>query len=128
MTRSESLAAFYGLDDVLRSIEQVITAGITPRPYHVVLVSDHGQSQGATFLQRYGVSLEGLILGYFDGDATVTAATGEVEAWGPVNLLIGQLSGQASVSGRLTKRAIADRDQEAPVGPSGVTDGHHRPR
>ena len=121
VTRSESLAAFYGLDDMLRSIEQVITAGITPRPYHVVLVSDHGQSQGATFLQRYGVSLEGLILGYFDGDATVTAATGEVEAWGPVNLLIGQLSGQASVSGRLTKRAIADRDQAAPVGPSGVT-------
>ena len=26
------------------------TAGITPRPYHLVLVSDHGQSQGATFL------------------------------------------------------------------------------
>ena len=122
VTRSESLAAFYGLDDVLRSIEQVIDAGITPRPYHVVLVSDHGQSQGATFLQRYGVSLEGLILDYFKGSATVTAATGEVEAWGPVNMLIGQLSGQDSVSGRLTKRAISDRDPEAPVGPSGVTE------
>ncbi len=121
VTRSESLAAFYGLDDVLRSIEQVIAAGITPRPYQVVLVSDHGQSQGATFLQRYGVSLENLILGYFDGDATVTAATGEVEAWGPVNMLVGQLSGQDSVSGRITKRAIADRDAEAPVGPSGIT-------
>ena len=71
VTRSESLAAIYGLDDVLGSIEQVISAGITPRPYHVVLVSDHGQSQGATFLQRYGVSLEKLILAYFDGDATV---------------------------------------------------------
>lgn len=122
VTRSESLAAFYGLDDVLRSIEQVIDAGITPRPYHVVLVSDHGQSQGATFLQRYGVSLEGLILDYFKGSATVTAATGEVEAWGPVNMLVGQLSGQDSVSGRLTKRAIADRDQDAPLGPSGVTE------
>ena len=122
VTRSESLAAFYGLDDVLRSIEQVIEAGITPRPYHVVLVSDHGQSQGATFLQRYGVSLEGLILDYFKGSATVTAATGEVEAWGPVNMLVGQLSGQDSVSGRLTKRAIADRDQDAPLGPSGVTE------
>ena len=121
VTRSESLAAFYGLDDVLRSIEQVIAAGITPRPYQVVLVSDHGQSQGATFLQRYGVSLENLILGYFDGDATVTAATGEVEAWGPVNMLVGQLSGQDSVSGRIAKRAIADRDAEAPVGPSGIT-------
>ncbi len=122
VTRSESLAAFYGLDDAVRSIEQVIEAGITPRPYHVVLVSDHGQSQGATFLQRYGVSLEGLILDYFKGSATVTAATGEVEAWGPVNMLIGQLSGQASVSGRIAKRAISDRDPDAPVGPSGITE------
>ena len=128
VTRSESLAAFYGLDDVLRSIEQVVKAGITPRPYHVVLVSDHGQSQGATFLQRYGVSLENLILGYFDGDATVTAATGEVEAWGPVNMLVGQLSGQDSVSGRITKRAIADRDSGGPGRAVGHHDGHHRPR
>jgi hypothetical protein len=122
VTRSESLAAFYGLDEALRSIEQVIDAGITPRPYQVVLVSDHGQSQGATFLQRYGQSLEDLIMEYFRGSATVTAATGEVEAWGPVNMLVGQLSGQDSVSGRLTKRAISDRDPDAPVGPSGITE------
>jgi hypothetical protein len=32
-----------------------------PRPYHVVVLSDHGQSQGATFLQRYGRSLEHLV-------------------------------------------------------------------
>ena len=38
-------------------------------------------------------------------------------------MLIGQLSGQDSVSGRLTKRAISDRDPDAPVGPSGVTEG-----
>ena len=88
VTRSESLAAFYGLDDAVRSIEQVIEAGITPRPYHVVLVSDHGQSQGATFLQRYGVSLEDLDPATTStASATVTAATGEVEAWGPVNML-----------------------------------------
>ena len=120
VTRAESLAALYGLDDVVRSIEQVVDAGITPRPYHVVLVSDHGQSQGATFRQRYGHSLEEYITEQMVGPATVTAATGEVEAWGPVNMLLGQLSRQASVSGRITRRAIADRDPEAPVGPSGV--------
>src|SRR3954447_5098258 len=32
-----------------------------PRPYRLVVLSDHGQSQGATFLQRYGISLEGLV-------------------------------------------------------------------
>ena len=37
-------------------------------------------------------------------------------------MLIGQLSGQASVSGRIAKRAISDRDPDAPVGPSGITE------
>ena len=32
VTRSESLAAFYGLDDAVRSIEQVMTSGATPGP------------------------------------------------------------------------------------------------
>jgi len=31
------------------------------RPYQIVILSDHGQSQGATFKQRYGVSLEDLV-------------------------------------------------------------------
>ena len=29
--------------------------------YRLVVLSDHGQSQGATFLQRYGESLEDLV-------------------------------------------------------------------
>ena len=31
------------------------------RPYHLVVLSDHGQSQGATFLDRYGKTLEELV-------------------------------------------------------------------
>ncbi len=118
VTRGESLAALYGLDDTLRTLEQVIDSGIAPRPYHVVLVSDHGQSQGATFLQRYGHSLEDFIRENLEGASTVTAETDEVESWGPVNILLGQLSGQDSVSGRLTRKAIGERDPEAAVGPA----------
>ena len=32
-----------------------------PRPYRLVVLSDHGQSQGATFLQRYGEALEDIV-------------------------------------------------------------------
>ncbi|MDI1460920.1 phage holin family protein [Catellatospora sp. KI3] len=55
-TRPESLAALDGIDWVLGTLEQL--AAEAPRPYHLVVVSDHGQSQGATFLQRYGTTLE----------------------------------------------------------------------
>src|SRR4051794_7822793 len=32
-----------------------------PRPYRIVILSDHGQSEGATFLQRTGLTLEQLV-------------------------------------------------------------------
>ena len=38
-----------------RAVEQA------PRPYHLVVLSDHGQSQGLPFRQRYGVELGELV-------------------------------------------------------------------
>ena len=32
-----------------------------PRPYHIVVLSDHGQSEGPTFEAAHGVTLEGLV-------------------------------------------------------------------
>jgi hypothetical protein len=121
VSRPESLASLYGLDDVVRSLRAVAEARVTPRPYHFVLVSDHGQSQGATFRQRYGVTLEELVRQHLSGGASVAAATQEVEAYGPVNVLIGQLAGQESVTGRLTRRALGARDVGNATGPSART-------
>ncbi|WP_433383927.1 alkaline phosphatase family protein [Actinoplanes sp. CA-142083] len=59
--RPEALAALEGIDGVLANLEEVAAAA--PRPYHFVVVSDHGQSQGATFRQRYGIGLEDLVRG-----------------------------------------------------------------
>jgi len=43
------------LERLERAIEQA------PRPYHLVVLSDHGQSQGRPFRQRYGVDLAELV-------------------------------------------------------------------
>ena len=118
VTRPESLDAFYGLDQVLASLERIAERGVTPRPYHFVLVSDHGQSQGATFRQRYGQTLEELVAGFVEGGAKVRAGTSEVETWGPVNVFLSQLSSQASVSGRLTKRMLRTDGGDVALGPA----------
>ena len=47
------------LDKQLPRLESA--ARQAPRPYHLVVLSDHGQTGGATFKQRYGLSLEELI-------------------------------------------------------------------
>ncbi|BBH67296.1 membrane protein [Actinoplanes sp. OR16] len=87
--RPESLASLEGIDEVLATLEQVAAAA--PRPYHFVVLSDHGQSQGATFEQRYGLPLPELI-----GRLTTTGdvvATREDEQEGRAHALRASLSG-----------------------------------
>ena len=112
--RPEALRALEGLDRVLSQLERVVR--YAPRPYRFVCVSDHGQSQGATFKQRYGRPLEEEVrelMGVDSGE--VAASTGDVESWGPVNTFLSQLQQQDSVTGGLTKRAMRKRSNSGAV-------------
>ena len=53
--RGDALRVLRKLDRDIGRLAKV--AGEAPRPYHLVVLSDHGQTQGATFRQRYGVRL-----------------------------------------------------------------------
>src|ERR1051325_4976734 len=49
--------------------------GQAPRPYHLVVLSDHGQSQGRPFRQRYGRTLEELVQSAIEGQAVYAPPT-----------------------------------------------------
>ena len=50
------------LRDLDRQIARIAVAcAEAPRPYRLVVLSDHGQSQGETFRDRYGETLEDLV-------------------------------------------------------------------
>jgi uncharacterized membrane protein YvlD (DUF360 family) len=70
-------------------------ARFAPRPYEFVVLSDHGQSQGATFLQRYGMSLEAYV-GELANGASVAAYTRDEES---VTQLNAALDGTINVAG-----------------------------
>jgi uncharacterized membrane protein YvlD (DUF360 family) len=57
--RPESLDALVGLDALLGQLERV--AAEAKRDYRIVVLSDHGQSQGEVFADRYGESLSDLV-------------------------------------------------------------------
>ena len=57
--RPETLLTLRRVDRELGRI--AAAAADAPRPYRLVVLSDHGQSQGATFLDRYGITLEQLV-------------------------------------------------------------------
>ena len=60
MFRPESLAALDGLDRVLGQLEQIAERAARRR---IVVLSDHGQSQGRPFADRYGTDLSTLCAG-----------------------------------------------------------------
>ena len=80
---SSALDTLGRLDAQFARLEHAIAEA--PRPYHVVVLSDHGQSQGATFLQRYGIGLEGVVDELIDDDVEISAPEMASEGWGNLN-------------------------------------------
>jgi uncharacterized membrane protein YvlD (DUF360 family) len=114
----DAIADLRRLDDQFARIERVIRDA--RRPYHVVVLSDHGQTQGATFLQRYGCSLQELVTNLLAGDATVEAPAPVGEGWGNLNgLLTDAIHDDAGVSTKLLRVAVRPRtvDGEVLLGP-----------
>jgi uncharacterized membrane protein YvlD (DUF360 family) len=100
MFRPESLAALDGLDRVLGTLERL--AAHAARRYHIVVLSDHGQSQGQSFQDRFGADLGEVCTKLMD--EKVVTLDAPVEDWGRVESLAGDLSG-AGLSGRAASRA-----------------------
>ena len=59
LERADTLEALRKLDDHFGQIE--LASRYAPRPYEIVVLSDHGQTQGATFKQRNGYGLDELV-------------------------------------------------------------------
>jgi hypothetical protein len=59
LERPDTLEALRKLDQQFGRIERA--RRFAPRPYEIVVLSDHGQTQGATFKQRNGYDLQELV-------------------------------------------------------------------
>jgi uncharacterized membrane protein YvlD (DUF360 family) len=110
--RPEALDAVAEMDRQVGILARA--ASSTPRPYHVVVLSDHGQSQGSTFRQRYATTLEDLVGDLMAGDPAMLAATSAVEGWGYVNTVLTQLAGGEGPGAALARRRLATRGEDAP--------------
>lgn len=69
---SASLRALKQLDKQLHRLEQATS--YAPRPYQLVVLADHGQTNGATFKQRCGFNLESLVTTLIGEDVKVFSA------------------------------------------------------
>ncbi|MFC2023888.1 alkaline phosphatase family protein, partial [Chloroflexota bacterium] len=119
----ESQDAFDTLHKLDKQLGRLaIAAGQAPRPYHLVVLSDHGQSAGATFKQRYDMTLEDLVRKL--AKVHRVQSTPDVhEDWKHVNVLLTEaIQSQSKVVSRPLGRAFRRHtvDGEVALGPEGV--------
>ena len=107
----------YDALDTLRRLDRDIgrlerAAANAPRPYRFVVLSDHGQSQGATFEDRYGCSLGELVRAAM-GDGPVheigAARVAGEESWGYAGAAVADVTSADGRVGRALQRALRDR-------------------
>ncbi len=97
----ESLDALAGIDAALAQIEAI--AEVAPRKYHIVVLSDHGQSQGEIFADRYGEDLATLVSRL--SETASIAAVENAEGSGALNSMVAGNASQDSMMGRALGRA-----------------------
>ena len=79
LERADTLEALRKLDQQFARIDAA--RRYAPRPYALVVLSDHGQTQGATFKQRNGYGLDELVeRNLSDGGVAAIAGGDEQEA------------------------------------------------
>ena len=96
-----------------RAIEQA------PRPYHLVVLSDHGQTQGRPFRQRYGLELEELVQGALAG-GEVYAPPAPDEGLSSLGGALTDARDEEGPGAKMLARATRDRlvDGDVVLGPN----------
>ena len=109
---SDAFKVLATYDRVIARVQKTIQEK-APRPYDLIILSDHGQSFGATFKQRYDISLKEFIEQQLPQGTTVAQSMGGDTGVISLNAASGELENiQESGVGGAGGRAIARRGQK----------------
>jgi len=128
--RVESLQALDGVDSAIATLLKATEEA--PRPYKFIVLSDHGQSLGETFLQRYGISLGEYIRELMGGRATIVQSKTKAEGSTFVNALLSEVTSAKGVGPSVARAALSgsmdadgtvnlDEDEQVPPVPDATT-------
>jgi uncharacterized membrane protein YvlD (DUF360 family) len=104
LERADTLEALRKLDGHFAEIERA--RRYAPRPYEIVVLSDHGQTQGATFKQRNGYGLDELVERSLSRGGVAGIAGGDEQS-SMVGLAVGEATGKKA---KRPKNDVSDRD------------------
>lgn len=111
--RHDALAVLRDLD---RQIARVAAAcADAPRPYRLVVLSDHGQSQGETFRDRYGQTLEELVREACEAESVIAAEGGDEDGLSYLSAGLTEVARDETVAARAVRAATRERRADGAV-------------
>ncbi len=116
----DALGILRRLDSQFARVARAAADG--PRPYEIVVLSDHGQTNGATFLQRYGETLEDVIRGLTQADVGGFAGTDQ-ESMSQLDGVLGDIAQEGGRSAEWVAGRARRRVQEQLEEPAGTEAG-----
>jgi uncharacterized membrane protein YvlD (DUF360 family) len=111
--RHDALAVLHDLDRQIKRI--AIACADAPRPYRLVILSDHGQSQGETFRDRYDQTLEDLVRSACGADSVIAAEGGDDDALSYMSAGLTEVARDDTVAARTVRAATRDRRADGAV-------------
>jgi uncharacterized membrane protein YvlD (DUF360 family) len=111
--RIESFQALDGVDAAIGTLKKA--AEDAPRPFKFIVLSDHGQSLGATFKQRYGQSLGEVVRDLMGGRATVVETETAAEGSTFVNAFLSEITSSSGVGPSVARAALASKTTDGVV-------------
>lgn len=108
--------AFKTLTRLDRDFARVERAAMeADRPVDLVVLADHGQSKGATFLQRYGVTLEDHMRSLLPPDLKVHAEMETNEGWSAAGVVMTDVASDDNVVGKAMRSATKQYSENGQV-------------
>jgi uncharacterized membrane protein YvlD (DUF360 family) len=111
--RHDALAVLRNLDRQIARI--AVACEQAPRPYRLVVLSDHGQSQGETFRDRYHQTLEELVRKACDPDSVVASEAGDDDALSYLSAGLTEVARDNTVAARTVRAATRERRADGVV-------------
>jgi uncharacterized membrane protein YvlD (DUF360 family) len=121
MNSPEAFEALHETDRYFARIEHTLT--IAPRPYHVIVLSDHGQTLGPTFETAHGQSLEKLVQAFTKSENEVFYSNSHSENWDSLNSVLSESTNSNTRTAGLIRKMLASRthDDVVEVAPKNET-------
>jgi uncharacterized membrane protein YvlD (DUF360 family) len=111
--RHDALAVLRDLDRQIARI--ALACAEAPRPYRLVVLSDHGQSQGETFRDRYGQTLEELVRGACEAASVVASEAGDEDGLSYLSAGLTEVARDDTVAARAVRAATREQSADGVV-------------